>query len=421
MSEPTASSLLLMSYAFDGSMLSIFYPLSQGGRLVVPREGEQADPAQVARLIAEKSVTYICIVPSFYSLLLEQAGREQLKSLRVVHVAGEAVPPQLIERHYQILPESQLVNIYGPTETTVWCTSYEFPAHSALKAVPIGRPSHNMQAYVLDQHLHLVPIGVVGQLFAGGAGIARGYLNRPELTAERFIPHPYSSRGGERLYRTGDRVRFLSNGEIEFLGRLDHQVKVRGYRIELGEIEAVLMEQESVRGAAVVMREDVAGDRRLVGYVLALRDSLREKLPEYMIPATMVMMEEMPLTASGKVDRRALPAPEGMQPQLEEAYQAPRTMTEEMLAQLWANVLGQSQVSINRNFFELGGDSLLATKLAFQVRRVFEIELPLTALFRHPTVADLASFVEEELARQMDEITEEEAEQLLRNGQESGV
>jgi amino acid adenylation domain-containing protein len=402
--EPINASLLLMSYAFDGSMLSIFYPLCQGGRLVIPRADQQADPAQVAQLIDEKSITYICVVPSFYTLLLEQAEPEQLRSLRVVHVAAEAVPPQLVPRHYQLLPESQLINIYGPTEVTVWCCSYQFPSQDSEKPVLIGRPSHNMQAYVLDNHLQPAPVGVAGQLYAGGAGVSRGYLNRPELTAERFIPHPYSREAGERLYQTGDRARILSDGGIEFLGRVDHQVKVRGYRIELGEIEAVLSEQEWVRSAVVLMREDAPGDKRLIGYVVSvegqrpatqeLRNGLKRRLPDYMIPASFVMLDEMPLTASGKVNRRALPAPETVRDMLAENFVAPRTPVEELLAKLWGDVLKVEGVGVNDDFFDLGGHSLLATQLISRVRESFAVDLPLRSLFESPTVAGLTRSIE---------------------------
>ncbi|HYY97598.1 MAG TPA: amino acid adenylation domain-containing protein, partial [Pyrinomonadaceae bacterium] len=428
--EPMTASLLLMSYAFDGSLISIFTALTQGAKLTLPREGEQADPAQVARLIAEGDISTVFSVPSFYELLLEQARPEQLRTLRAVHVGGEVCAPELVGRHQELLPETRLFNLYGPTETALWCTSYEFRAGDANRPAPIGRPSHNMQAYVLDERLQPAPVGVAGELFVGGAGVARGYLGRPGQTAERFIPHPFSDEPGARLYRTGDRARFADTGELEYLGRLDHQVKVRGYRIELGEIESVLARQEGVREAAVVAREDEPGDRRLVAYLVlkegrqdagGLRDALRERLPEYMTPSAFVLMGELPKTASGKVNRPALPAPGASQSAQSASYEAPRTLTEEMLAKLWGGVLGLERVSIHGNFFELGGDSLLATKLAFQVRKVFEIELPLTTLFRRPTVADLALLVEEELAAQMDEISEEEAERLLDDGQTPAV
>ncbi|HLM55240.1 MAG TPA: amino acid adenylation domain-containing protein [Pyrinomonadaceae bacterium] len=402
--EAVTSSLMLMSYAFDGSMLSIFYALFQGGRLSLPREGEQADPAQVARLIAEKGITYVCVVPSFYKLLLEQARAEQLRSLRVVHVAAEAVPPKLVEGHFRLIPEAQLVNIYGPTEITVWCCSYEFRAGEALPPVPIGHPSRGMQAYVLDEHLQPAPVGVAGELYAGGAGVARGYLNRPGLTAERFVPDPFGDEPGARLYRTGDRVRVLPSGEIEYLGRFDHQVKVRGYRIELGEIEAALARLDGVREAAVVVREDEAGDKRLVGYVAAdggrrlsageLRGRLQRELPEYMTPSAFVLMEGLPRTASGKVNRTALPAPEKGRDAVAERFVAPRTPIEELLARIWGEVLKLESVGINDDFFDLGGHSLLATQLVSRVRESFAVELPLRALFESPTVAGLAERVE---------------------------
>jgi acyl carrier protein len=286
-----------------------------------------------------------------------------------------------------------------------------------------------MQAYVLDDYLEPVPVGVAGQLYIGGMGVARGYLNHADWTAEKFIAHPYSRERGERLYRTGDVARYEADGNLIFVGRVDQQVKVRGYRIEPGEIEAALRECEGVRQAVATVREDTPGDKRLVAYLVTdeeqkpatqeIRDHLKMKLPDYMIPASFIFLEELPLLPSGKVDRRALPAPDWMESQQREAYEAPRTMTEEMLAKLWGDVLKLEQVSVHDNFFELGGDSLLATKLAFQVRRAFEIELPLTTLFRHPTIAALGTLVEDELARQMDDITEEEAEQLLQQSQES--
>ncbi|HEV2862459.1 MAG TPA: amino acid adenylation domain-containing protein [Pyrinomonadaceae bacterium] len=428
--EPITASLMLMSYAFDASLLNVFRALGHGAKLTVPREGEQADPARVARLIEESGISTIFTVPSFYGLLLEQAPPEQLRPLRAVHVGGEVCTPELVGTHRRLLPDTRLFNVYGPTEATVWCISHETRAGDADRPAPIGRPSHNVQIYVLDEHLQPAPVGVPGELFIGGRGVARGYLNRPALTAERFVPHPYGD-AGERLYRTGDRARVSETGEIEYLGRFDQQVKVRGYRIELGEIEAALSRLDGVKEAAVVVREDEGGGRRLVAYLVAeagaragaerLRDALRESLPEYMMPSAFVLMEELPRTPSGKVDRTALPAPDAAQSASEAPYEPPRTVTEEMLSKLWGGVLGRERVGVHNNFFELGGDSLLATKLAYQVRTVFEIELPLTTLFRHPTVADLALFVEEELAAQMDDISEEEAERLLEDGQAPGL
>jgi len=336
---PVVGTILLMSYAFDGSLLSIFCSLCQGGKLTLSREGQQADAVQVARLIAEQGATHLWLVPSLYSLLLEQAQPDQLETLRVVSVGAEACPPQLVERHHHLLPQTHLMNVYGPTETTIWATSHECRPMDAQQLVPIGRPAVNMQAYVLDKYLQPVPIGAVGRLYVGGLGVTRGYWNRPELTAERFIPHPYGKQAGERLYWTGDLARFESGGSLVWRGREDEQVKVRGYRIELGEVEAALCEVERVRSAVVIVREEAHGDKRLVAYVVPrkehegiaiqeIREHLRAKLPEHMIPSSFVFLEELPLTETGKVNRGALPAPEQGRDTLVQSFVAPRTPVE---------------------------------------------------------------------------------------------
>jgi amino acid adenylation domain-containing protein len=247
--EPVESTLLLMSYFFDGSLFNIFCPLCQGATLVIPRDGEQADPSAVIRLIAEKSIRHIFTVPSFYSLLLERATPEQLQSVQVVHVGGESCSPQLVNRHQQLLPRSIFFNEYGPTETTIWCTQYLCPPLTNKSFIPVGRPTSNAEVYLLDERLQPVPIGVPGQIYVGGEGVARGYLKHPDLTAGMFIPHPFSDEPGRRLYRTGDLARFEPDGNIVFLERVDQQVKLRGYRIELGEIEAELNRHEAVRHA----------------------------------------------------------------------------------------------------------------------------------------------------------------------------
>jgi acyl carrier protein len=275
--------------------------------------------------------------------------------------------------------------------------------------VPIGRPIANTQIYLLDGNLEPVPIGVAGELHIGGAGLARGYLGRPELTAEKFIPDPFGRGPGGRLYRSGDLARYLEDGNIEFVGRMDQQVKIRGYRIELGEIEAVLRQHGGVREGVVMVREDEPGEKRLVAYVVAdqeripnvseLRGHLKEKLPEYMIPGAFVMLESLPLTPNGKVDRRRLPVPEQIRPELEQGYQAARTMVEEILVGIWSEVLGVKRVGVEDNFFELGGHSLLATQVVSRVRQLFEVELPLRSLFEAPILADLAEKVEAHWSR----------------------
>jgi len=401
--ESLAGTILLMSYAFDGSLLSIFCSLCQGASLVLPPEGESADALRVARLIAEHRTTHLWAVPSFYSLLLEQAHPEQLETLRVVHVGGETCRPQLVERHYQLLPQSRLVNVYGPTETTIWATTYECGIADREQLVPIGRPGINMQAYVLDGYLQPVSVGVTGRLYVGGVGIARGYWNRPDLTAERFIPNPYGTESGGRLYRTGDLARHEAEGRLVLLGREDAQVKVRGYRVELGEIEAALCELEWVQSAVVSACESAPGDQRLVAYVVPgekhrgratpeLRDRLRGKLPEYMVPSSFVFLDELPLTPAGKVDRRALPEPD--RDTLKQNFVAPRTPVEERLARIWGEVLKIETIGINDDFFDLGGHSLLATQLISRVRESFAVDLPLRSVFESPTVAGLAGQVE---------------------------
>jgi acyl carrier protein len=267
-------------------------------------------------------------------------------------------------------------------------------------SVLIGRPVSNTMVYILDQNLQPVPVGVIGELHVGGAGLAREYLNRPELTAEKYIPNPFSEEPGERLYRTGDLARYHPDGNIEFLGRIDHQVKIRGFRIEPGEIEVVLAQHPSVVETVVIAREDQLGDKQLVAYVVLnekptvinneLRNFLRQKLPDYMMPSAFVALDLLPLTPSGKVDRKSLPAPDSERPGAEDSYVAPRTPIENVLAGIWCEVLGLKKVGIHDNFFELGGHSLLATQVISRLRKVFEIEIQLRTLFESPTVEELA-------------------------------
>ncbi|MGH2415317.1 MAG: condensation domain-containing protein, partial [Microcystaceae cyanobacterium] len=272
--------------------------------------------------------------------------------------------------------------------------------------VSIGRPIANTQFYILDQHQQPLPVGVPGELYIGGAGIARSYLNRPELTAIAFIPNPFSVEAEARLYKTGDLVRYQPDGNVEYLGRIDHQVKVRGFRIELGEIQAVLSQHPAVRETVIVSREDEPGDKRIVAYVVLnseyqdsvlvpqLRSYLQEKLPTYMVPGAFVMLSALPLTPNGKVDRRALPAPENARPNLESTFESPRTSYEEIIAGIWAKVLGLEQVSIHDNFFELGGHSLLATQVISRLRDTFQVDIPLRCLFESPTIAGCAKSIE---------------------------
>jgi len=303
-------------------------------------------------------------------------------------------------------PETRLINSFGLTEATIDSSYFESATvdPSVDRLVPIGRPFANTQLYILDRRLQLVPVGVTGELHVGGAGVARGHLNRAELTAAKFIPDPFSDEPGARLYKTGDLARRLPDGNIELLGRLDHQVKIRGFRIEPGEIEAVLAAHPAVSEAVVLAREDLPGDKRLVAYVVPareqagtigeLRDHLKQKLPEYMVPAAFVLLGEMPLTPNRKLDRRALPEPARYRPELEGTFVAPRTPAEEALARIWAEVLRLERVGVHDNFFELGGHSLLATQVMSRLREAFKVELPLRRLFEMPTIAELTEEIE---------------------------
>jgi amino acid adenylation domain-containing protein len=339
-----------------------------------------------------------------FQIFLEEKGVEACHSLKRVICGGEALSIASMERFFERLP-GELHNYYGPTETSIGSIDWTCQREYGGRVVPIGRPIANTQIYLLDAHLRPVPTGVPGELYTGGVGLARGYLNRPELTAEKFIPDPFGARPGARLYRSGDVACYLPDGNIEFLGRIDYQVKIRGLRLELGEIESVLAQHESVLDVIVIMREDMPGDKRLVAYVVPqpsafvtgadLRAFLKEKLPDYMIPSAFVMLDEMPLTPNIKIDRNALPAPDTARPEISGEYAAPRKPAEEILASIWTDVLGVERVGIHDNFFELGGHSLLATQVMSRVREVFRLELPLRRLFELPTVAELAQSIEQ--------------------------
>ncbi|WP_164021874.1 non-ribosomal peptide synthetase, partial [Pyxidicoccus trucidator] len=391
-------------FSFDVSVWEFFWPLISGARLVLARPGGHQEPDYLVRLISEQRVTITHFVPSMLQHFLEQPGLESCSSLRRVMCSGEALSPELAQRCLQRLPSAQLHNLYGPTEAAVEVTAFHCLPQHGLRSIPIGRPISNTVIRLLDSHLRPVPTGVPGELFIGGVQVGRGYLARPELTAERFIPDPFASEPGARLYRTGDKARWLADGNIEYLGRLDFQVKVRGLRIELGEIEAALELHPQVRQAVVVVREDSSsGDKRLVAYVVppsgeqapdfsALRDALKQKLPEYMVPSAFVSMETLPLNSSGKLDRKALPAPDLSRSEPRSAYVAPRNDVEQRLCDIWALLLGVKQVGIHDNFFELGGDSIISLQVVARARRA-GLVLATRQLFQHQTVAQLALVV----------------------------
>jgi amino acid adenylation domain-containing protein len=394
------------SMSFGDSMQELWGPLQQGIPLVLIPDVAMKELPRFVQTLAIHNVSRLILVPSFLRALLDTYSdlQDRLPRLKLWFAGGEALPSDLVQRFRECMPHSCLINLYGASEASDDTTWYDTsPAPAELAPVPIGRPIANTQLYVLDPHLQPVPIGIPGELYVGGAGLTRGYLHHPELTAERFIPHPFSQEAAARLYKSGDIVRSRSDGTIEYLGRLDHQVKLRGIRIELGEIEATLAQHPSVEEVVVVAREDVPGEPRLVAYVVPaqepkptvreLRRLLEKKLPAAMVPAIFVILETLPLTPSGKVNRQALPAPGPLRPALEDLYVAPRTPIEEKVAALWCHLLGLEQVGVHDNFFELGGHSLLAMQLLSRVHDATQVEVSLLSFFQAPTVAGMAAII----------------------------
>ncbi len=397
---PGEAFLQLAPVSFDASTLEIWGPLLHGGRCVL-FPGRVPTPGQLGEVLRREGVTTLWLTASLYNAVVDEAP-EVLEGLKQLLIGGEALSVPHVKKGLERLPGTRIINGYGPTEGTTFTCCYPIPREIGdVRSIPIGRPIGNTRVYVLDERMEPLPVGVAGELFIGGDGLARGYLRRPELTAETFVPDPFGPGPGGRLYRTGDRARYLEDGRVEYLGRLDDQVKVRGYRIEPGEIEAALLGQGQVRQCAVVVREDAPGDKRLVGYVVwqegeagrvaEVRGYLRTKLPEHMVPGALVALAELPLTPNGKVDRRALPAPEG---RLERAaaYVAPASEWERAVAAVWREVLGTETVGLDDNFFELGGHSLLLVEVHRRLTTLFpEGALEVVELFEHPTVRSLAA------------------------------
>ena len=394
----TAKDILMAvtTVAFDIAALELYLPLTVGARVILATRETTADGYQLRELLEKSAPTVMQATPATWRLLLE-AGWQGDKNLKVL-CGGEAMPRELSRELLKRV--SSVWNMYGPTETTVWSTTCRII--SADGPIAIGRPIANTEIYILDRHLQPVPIGVSGELYIGGEGLSRGYLNRLDLTTEKFIPNPFGLQGsGARLYRTGDLARYRANGEIECLGRIDNQVKVRGFRIELGEIESLLGEYPGVRQNVVVAREDAPGDKRLVAYVAvghghllaadALREFLKQKLPDYMLPSRFIFLEALSLTPNGKVDRRALPMPEQLEVTQQEEFVAPRNHTESRLAKIWESVLSIRTVGVKENFFELGGHSLLVAKLLRQIDHAFGKKLSMAAIFEAPTIEQQAS------------------------------
>ncbi|MDM5294858.1 amino acid adenylation domain-containing protein [Peribacillus simplex] len=383
--------------SFDVSVWELFWGISVGACVSFLPPGGEKDPSIIAEVIEKHRVTIVQFVPSMLSVFIDHFNQIELKrkcsSVRHVFSGGEELSPGLVRRFQQYWDESgqvKLTNFYGPTEATIYVNAYD--CQSNKEFVSIGNPIQNIQLYVFDQNQRLQSVGIEGELYIGGAGLARGYLNRPDLTAERFVPHPFQL--GERLYRTGDLVRYLTDGNLKFIGRMDHQVKVRGFRIELGEIEATLERHTSIKEAVVIVREDRPGDQRLVAYVISdgniqkWREYLQNQLPNHMVPAHLVELDYFPLTPNGKIDRKALPEPEG-QPM--GAFNVlPRTPSEELIAAVWSQVLGIENIGSQDSFFERGGHSLLATQIVSRLQEAFQIKIPLRELFKYDTVEALA-------------------------------
>ncbi|MCX6578639.1 MAG: amino acid adenylation domain-containing protein [Candidatus Aminicenantes bacterium] len=407
--------LLKTSYTFDVSVTELFGWTMGGGRLAILEKNGEKDPLVISGWIQWHHVTHINFVPSMFNAFANQLDSKninRLSGLKYIFLAGEALLPEFVKKFHGLDATIRLENIYGPTESTVYSSKYSLAGWSGSGNIPIGRPMPNIRLYIFDKYNRLQPPGIAGELTIAGVGVARGYLNRPELTAEKFTSFPHfltSSLPRFPLYRTGDLARWLSDGNIEFLGRIDHQVKIRGYRVELGEIENLLLKQDRVKDTVVVLKEDETGDKNLAAYFVSdiglsdteLREYLLKDLPEYMIPAYFVRLDKIPLTPSGKVDRRALPGPKVKETA---AYVAPRDEIEMKLVEIWAGILGRditlNRVGIDDNFFRLGGHSLKATSLASRIHKVFNVKIPLAEIFKYPTIRGLFGYITEALGEQ---------------------
>ncbi|MDF5719764.1 MAG: amino acid adenylation domain-containing protein [Rhizonema sp. PD37] len=393
------------SQSFDISIWQFLVALLVGGQVEIINSEIAANPTQLLTLVETQKISILEIVPSLLRMMLQQleldSATMELSQLRWLLLTGEALAPQLCRQWLEHYPTIPLLNAYGPTECSDDVTHYPIcvPPPPEMLNLPIGRPVSNTQLYVLDRQLQPVPIGVTGELYVGGVGVGRGYVNNPQQTQQVFLPDPFAQKPGCRLYKTGDLARYLSNGEIEYIGRIDHQVKVRGFRIELGEIEALLSKHPAVQEVIVLAREDQPGDKRLVAYIVSKQEQaptnsdlhgfVKAKLPEYMVPSAFVLLKSLPLTPNGKLDRRALPTPDTARPELETVYTAPRTAAEEVLVKVWAQVLGLKQVGIYDNFFEVGGDSILSIQAIARARQA-GLQLTPKQMFEHQTIAELA-------------------------------
>ena len=404
---PTDRVLQRCAFIWDPSICEIFLTLMAGARLVIAPPDPLVATAEFSSLIRRHGITCVMVVPSLLQTLLDNEALEDCTCLRHVFCGGETLPPQLVEAFFR-KSNASLHNLYGPTEASIWSTYWTCQPEVARRVIPIGRPFSSHEVFILDSHSNPVPVGVIGELHIGGAGVARGYWRRPELNRDKFIPHPFNAKSNSRLYRTGDLARYLSDGTIEYVGREDFQIKIRGFRVELGEIEARLAACPGVRNALVLAREDTSGDKRLVAYLTAQDDAelsvpdirlhLAKGLEEFMVPSAFLVLDSFPKTASGKLDRKALPMPQYFDTKMP-PYEAPVGAIETAIAAIWQTVLGLDQVGRHDHFFfDLGGHSLLAVRSIAMLRKQMGTDLPLASLFQVPTVAGLAAFVADQRA-----------------------
>ena len=398
--------LLLSSFSFDSSIVGIFWTLCSGGKLVIPKQRIEQDIEALSTLIQKHEVSHTLLLPSLYSMILKLAQKKQLQSLKNIMVAGEACPFSLIDLHFSTVPNAELYNEYGPTEASVWCIAHKIKAEEK-RFIPIGKVIPNTTAYILDNRLKAVPIGVSGELYIGGLGLSKGYLNRPELTEERFLTHPFKT--DERLYQTGDLARFHDDGLIEFLGRADQQVKIRGFRVEPEEIQKIILQHEQVQEAVVIVHTKT-GDakKQLIAYlslssddaITEIKSYLKNKLPDYMVPSLIIALDSFPLLPNGKINRKKLPSPENYSILQTKQFIAASSPLETQLTEIWSSTLNIPSISVTDNFFSIGGDSILSIQIVSKARDI-GIRLAANQLFEHQTIQSLAQSIEDQLSNQV--------------------
>lgn len=405
-------------YSFDASVWEFYAPLITGSRLYIAEEGGNRDPDYLVEKIIQHSISILQVVPSMLRLLLEHPRIDQCISLKRVYCGGSALPLKSVQAFYRLLP-AQLYNLYGPTEATIDASCWHCSIEKDHERASIGRPIPNTKYYVLDKAMNPVPMGVPGELWIGGPGLARGYMGNPSLTAAKFLPDPFSGKPGERIYRTGDRVRYRSDGNLEYLERIDQQVKLRGFRIEPGDIESAIRSYGPVKDALVLLHQHENDEQQLIAYIVpenidvtevtacnqlisSINDHLHKKLPEFMVPAVLMIIDSMPLQPNGKIDTNMLPAVHQQRTTIPADYTSPETDQELVLAEIWANLLKLEKVSIHEHFFRsLGGNSLLATQMISRVRERFRIGMPLQSIFKAPTIHQFGKLVEEHMNKEI--------------------